>query len=90
MINQFHRYIDTLLNDEPDIIGFSMYWSNLEASQWVFKELKKRRPDITIIMGGPECHENYYKKPDEVDYYFIGESEQNIFDFLEIDYSPFQ
>jgi hypothetical protein len=49
----------------------------------MIKEIKKRRPDITIVMGGPECHENYYRKPKEVDYYFIGESEQNILDFLE-------
>lgn len=77
-----HRYIDTLLNDEPDIIGFSMYWSNLEASQWVFKELKKRRPDITIVIGGPLCAEQPFNPPANIDYYFVGESEHNLLDFL--------
>jgi len=77
------EYLEILLADEPDIIGFSTYYTNLLATKWMMTEIKKRRPDITIVMGGPECHENYYTKPKEVDYYFIGESEQNILDFLE-------
>jgi hypothetical protein len=75
-------YINTLLNDNPDIIGFSLYWSNLEATKWVLQEIKKRRPDITIIIGGPQCAEKPFEKPNYVDYYFVGESEQNLIDFL--------
>lgn len=77
------EYLEVLLADNPDIIGFSTYYTNLIPTKWMITEIKKRRPDITIVMGGPECHENYYKKPAGVDYYFIGESEQNILDFLE-------
>ena len=77
------EYLEILLADNPDIIGFSTYYTNLLPTKWMISEIKKKRPDITIIMGGPECHENYYKKPAGVDYYFIGESEQNILDFLE-------
>ncbi len=77
------EYLEILLANNPDIIGFSTYYTNLIPTKWMITEIKKRRPDITIIMGGPECHEDYYKKPKEVDYYFVGESEQNILDFLE-------
>jgi anaerobic magnesium-protoporphyrin IX monomethyl ester cyclase len=77
------EYLEILLEDNPDIIGFSTYYTNLLPTKWMINEIRKRRPDITIVMGGPECHENYYKKPQNVDYYFIGESEQNILDFLE-------
>jgi hypothetical protein len=77
------EYLDILLENNPDILGFSTYYTNLLPTKWMISEVKKRRPDITIVMGGPECHEQYYKKPPEVDYYFIGESEQNILDFLE-------
>ena len=77
------EYLEILLADEPEIIGFSTYYTNLLPTKWMITEIKKRRPDITIVMGGPECHENYYRKPKDVDYYFIGESEQNILDFLE-------
>jgi hypothetical protein len=77
------EYLEILLADDPDIIGFSTYYTNLLPTKWMISEIKKRKPEITIIMGGPECHEKYYKKPTDVDYYFIGESEQNILDFLE-------
>ncbi len=78
-----NEYLEILLADNPDIIGVSTYYTNLLPTKWMINEIRKRRPDITIVMGGPECHENYYKKPQNVDYYFIGESEQNILDFLE-------
>jgi hypothetical protein len=77
------EYLEILLADDPDIIGFSTYYTNLLPTKWMITEIRKRKPDITIVMGGPECHENYYKNPKGVDYYFIGESEQNILDFLE-------
>ena len=77
------EYLEVLLADNPDIIGFSTYYTNLLPTKWMITEIRKRRPDITIVMGGPECHENYYVKPEGVDYYFVGESEQTILDFLE-------
>jgi len=75
-------YIDQILEEESDIIGFSTYYTNILPTKWVINEIKKRKPNVTIILGGPECHEGYFKKPDNVDYYFVGESEQNILDFL--------
>jgi radical SAM superfamily enzyme YgiQ (UPF0313 family) len=77
------EYLELIIDSDADIVGFSTYYTNLLPTKWIIAELRKRKPDITIIMGGPECHENYYKKPPEVDYYFIGESEQNVLDFLE-------
>ena len=76
------EYIDTLLDTNPDIVGFSVYSTNICSTEWAVKEIKKRRPDVTIILGGPECHEVNFRKPPEVDYYFVGESEQTILDFL--------
>ena len=77
------EYLEILLAENADIIGFSTYYTNILPTKWMITEIKKRKPEITIVMGGPDCHETYYKKPPEVDYYFIGESEQNILDFLE-------
>ena len=77
------EYLEILLADDPDIIGFSTYYTNLLPTTWMINEVRKRKPNITIVMGGPECHEGYFKKPPNVDYYFVGESEQNILDFLE-------
>lgn len=77
------KYVDTLLSTNPDIIGISTYYTNIHPTNWVVRELKRRRPDVTIVLGGPECNEKLYVPINEVDYYFIGESEQNILDFLE-------
>ena len=77
-----NSYIDTLLADEPDIIGFTTYYTNIQPTHWVINEIKRRRPGITILVGGSEASERYYKKPSQVDYCFVGESEQNFLEFL--------
>jgi hypothetical protein len=77
------EYLEILLADNPTILGFSCYYTNILATEWMIAQVKMRRPDITIVLGGPECHEKYFKKPKEVGYYFVGESEQNILDFLD-------
>lgn len=76
------KYLEILLADNPDVIGFSCYYTNILATKWMIDAIKSRRPDITIILGGPECHESNFKKPKGADYIFVGESEQNILDFL--------
>ena len=76
------EYLEILVATDTDIYGFSTYYTNILPTKWMVTELRKRRPDATIVLGGPECHEEYFKLPNNVDYYFIGESEQNILDFL--------
>ena len=81
------EYIDTLLIDNPDIIGFSLYWTNRFSTRWVIDRIRELRPDITLIMGGPEVNMKHYNKGEQnqynVDYSFRGESEKNILAFLE-------
>ena len=76
-------YVERLIDDNPDVIGFSYYISNHAATDYVGKAIKEQRPDITIILGGPECHGERFTPPDYCDFYFVGESEGNILDFLE-------
>jgi predicted DNA-binding ArsR family transcriptional regulator len=78
------------LNDK--IIGFSLYSTNRACSFWMIKKIKQLRPDIKIVMGGPE---NMYQFSDEhqqvnlqahfknlVDYVVIGEGEHQILDIM--------
>lgn len=37
------------------VIGFSTYIWNVETVTWLCSVLKKTRPDITLLLGGPEC-----------------------------------
>jgi radical SAM superfamily enzyme YgiQ (UPF0313 family) len=76
------EYLEILLADDPDIIGFSCYYTNKWATFWMMEQIKLRKPDITIIAGGPECAEVSFTPVEEIQYYFVGESEQNILDFL--------
>lgn len=75
-------YIEEILENNLDIIGFSVYESNLQSTNYVAEEIKKLKPEVTIIYGGPECMEHHFVKPYFVDYYFVGESEGNVLEFL--------
>lgn len=77
------KYVDEILAEDPDIVGLSLYFTNRIPSEWVANEIKKRRPNVMIIFGGPECHSTDYVPPDSVDHWFTGESEQLLLDFLE-------
>jgi radical SAM superfamily enzyme YgiQ (UPF0313 family) len=76
------NYLDVILANDVDIIGFSTYYTNIFATIWMIDEIKKVRPNVTIILGGPECHDKNFKLPINADYYFIGESEHNVLEFL--------
>lgn len=46
--------VEKLLSHQPKIIGFSVYiWNVIEVGQCI-KLLKQIRPDIKIVIGGPE------------------------------------
>ena len=77
------EYIEQLLGDNPDVIGFSTYFLNMHATEWVAEKIRKTNPNILLVIGGPQCNEIGWKKPDVFDYMFVGESEQTFLDFLE-------
>ena len=45
---------ETLLAREPKILGFGVYIWNVEETTEVITAIKKIRPEIEIILGGPE------------------------------------
>src|ERR1700680_1513309 len=36
------------------MVGFTCYLWNIERTLWVARELKRRRPGVRIVLGGPE------------------------------------
>jgi radical SAM superfamily enzyme YgiQ (UPF0313 family) len=51
---------EQLLNQNPSIIGFGVYIWNIEQTTRLVSLLKTVRPDITLILGGPEVsHEQH-------------------------------
>lgn len=62
-----------------DVIGFSCYIWNIEETIKVIHILKKIRPDIKIILGGPEVTYDviyWMERIPEVDFIVFGEGEE--------------
>ena len=60
-----------LWRERADIIGFSFYIWNLRQTLTVIEILKKTRPGLVIIAGGPEAVKNGY-----IDHLVLGEGER--------------
>ena len=52
-----------LIEEKPEILGFSCYIWNIEYVKAMIKMVKKELPDVKIILGGPEVSHN----PDDYD-----------------------
>jgi radical SAM superfamily enzyme YgiQ (UPF0313 family) len=67
-----------LLGRDPWMVGFTCYVWNIERTLWVAAELKRLRPDLRIVLGGPEVTPDNAWVLDTAAYDFavIGEGEQ--------------
>ena len=46
--------VERLLNEQPRIVGFGVYIWNVSETTRVLSALKRVRPDIQVVLGGPE------------------------------------
>ncbi len=69
--------VEKILGADPRIVGFSVYLWNVELLARVVSHLKRVRPDIILILGGPEVSfpEDLPRIVDESDYVITGEGE---------------
>jgi radical SAM superfamily enzyme YgiQ (UPF0313 family) len=76
--------VAALADREPWLIGFTCYLWNIERTLWIARELKRRRPGIRIVLGGPEITADNAWVLDTADYDFavIGEGEQTFAQLL--------
>lgn len=89
--NMIHPYlsplvnekIDEIINREFDVVGLTIYYCNLELSNWFASELKKRKPSIKIIVGGPQAHHSFWEPSDDFDIIVSGEGEQSVITALD-------
>lgn len=76
-------YLERIIETKPDVVGFSVYDTNQQTSEYMARELKKRLPNVKIIFGGPNCHMPDYIPDPAVDHWVAGEGEQILIDFLD-------
>ncbi|RZD43868.1 MAG: hypothetical protein CXT78_07380 [Thaumarchaeota archaeon] len=75
------EFIKSIEKEMPDIIGFSNYVWNFQLSLSLAKAMKKRKPEIITIMGGPNYPISpnekikFLEKYEEIDFYIAGEGE---------------
>src|SRR5205085_4711488 len=69
--------VEKLLAERPKIIGFGIYIWNVSQATEVIAALKRIRPDIIIILGGPEVsYETESQRITELaDYVITGEAD---------------
>jgi radical SAM superfamily enzyme YgiQ (UPF0313 family) len=69
--------VEVLLAREPRIIGLGVYIWNVEETREVVSAIKRLRPDITIILGGPEVSYELETQPVVAlaDYMITGEAD---------------
>lgn len=75
--------VDEIINSSVKVVGFSVYNTNFWATSYIIFELKKRNPDIFIMVGGPEIMTSKIDHRLYANYYFVGESEENFIFILE-------
>lgn len=75
-----------LFGRDADVIGFSCYIWNIEETLDVVRMLKKIKPELTIVLGGPEVSydtEYWMNHVPEVDFIVVGEGEETFHHLLQ-------
>jgi anaerobic magnesium-protoporphyrin IX monomethyl ester cyclase len=85
-------YIQKILADETNFIGFSLYLTNLLPTLYMIERIKQLSPEKVIIVGGPEAfntwfddlvHNTHGLPRGLIDYVIRGEGEQELLTLLE-------
>ncbi len=76
--------VDAILAREPWMVGFSCYLWNISRTLWIAAELKRQRPDLLIVLGGPEITADnaWVLESGVIDFAVIGEGEQTFSELL--------
>ena len=79
-----HALVAALAEREPWLVGFTCYLWNIERTLWIARELKRRRPETHVVLGGPEITADnaWVLEHDAYDFAVIGEGEQTFANLL--------
>lgn len=75
--------VDEILDKEPHVVGFSVYYISEEPTKWMCQEIKRRAPHIKIAVGGPNVHKSWFQSHSYYDYVVVGEGELNLLVMLD-------
>ena len=78
--------VEEILARDPWMVGFTCYLWNIDRTLWIASRLKERRPEIRIILGGPEITADnaWVLQSRVIDFAAIGEGEQTFSELLAV------
>lgn len=79
----FNEYIEKIVSSNPDVIGFTMYYTNEACSNWMAEILKRRLPNAKIIVGGPQTGGLKVGSAAYYDHIVQGEGERLLLEILD-------
>jgi radical SAM superfamily enzyme YgiQ (UPF0313 family) len=73
-----------LAERRPWLVGFTCYLWNIERTLWIARELKRLRPEVRVVLGGPEitADNRWVLEHDAYDFAVVGEGEQTFTSLL--------
>jgi anaerobic magnesium-protoporphyrin IX monomethyl ester cyclase len=77
--------VTDLYSRNPDVVGFSCYIWNIEETITVIDMLRKVKPDVKIVLGGPEVSYDtkyWMERLSQVDFIVMGEGEETFHHLL--------
>ena len=82
--DEYFCLLNSILEKNPDVIGFSCYIWNIELVKKLVSDLKETSPHITVFLGGPEVSYNksLFKEIPQIDFVIRGEGEIPILKLL--------
>lgn len=86
LMDLFNKTVEEIVLAKPKVVGFSLYNTNIHAAMYMAREIRALLPDVIIIAGGPEVatgKSHYMVEKDLINYYFLGEAEEQLMYFLE-------
>lgn len=76
--------VEEILARDPWLLGFTCYLWNIDRTLWIARAIKQRRPEVRIVLGGPEITADnaWVLDSTAVDFAIIGEGEQTFAELL--------
>jgi len=75
--------LEHIIENNPDVVGFSQYYISEEPTKWMCEQLKKRAPHIKIAVGGSNVQKSWFDIQPYYDYICTGEGEAAILSILQ-------
>jgi len=78
VLKDHETFIDLAVEQNPDVIGFSLYTWNEGTFSYLAEKIREKLPNCHIIFGGPQCdikyNEKYFRQRPYVDLVVPGDA----------------